>query len=312
MTSASNSLRRARPLLGTFVEIALEGAPRAAMNAAADAAFAAIAEVHRLMSPVEPMSDVARVNRQAASHAVRVHPWTYAVLEAALELHRRSAGLFDVSAHAGSAPPPLKGREGRGVMLATRRAGPPTCPRPDGLGRPPPQGRRGDLELLPNLRVRFIRPGLAIDLGGIAKGFAVDRAVAALKARGVPRGLVNAGGDLAAFGAEAFPVHLRDPRRLLCRIALADAALASSGAAADAPAAAAIIDPRSGRAAPRARAASVRASSCMLADALTKVVTIAGEAAASLLNHFGASAIFAEAGAISVTPDWQEEVALVA
>src|SRR6266436_2823256 len=97
MEAAPVSIRRARPLLGTFVEIAVAGQTFDAAEAAVEAAFSAVATVHRLMSFHETDSDVSRLNRGAASGAVRVHDWTYQVLEAACDLHCRSGGIFDIS-----------------------------------------------------------------------------------------------------------------------------------------------------------------------------------------------------------------------
>ena len=97
MEAAHASIRRARPLLGTFVEIAVAGATVSAMEAGVEAAFAAVATVHRLMSFHEATSDVSRLNRDAWSGAIPVHGWTYQVLETALDLNRRSAGVFDVA-----------------------------------------------------------------------------------------------------------------------------------------------------------------------------------------------------------------------
>src|SRR6266436_9830230 len=71
------NIRRARPLLGTCVEIQASGASRADVNAGIDAAFDAVAKVHRLMSFHEPDSDVSRLNQSASSHPVSVEPWTY-------------------------------------------------------------------------------------------------------------------------------------------------------------------------------------------------------------------------------------------
>src|SRR5215471_2367591 len=92
-----HSIRRAQPLLGTFVEIAAAGAASDALQPAIDSAFSAVAQVHRLMSFHDPQSDVSRLNRQAFRRAVSVHPWTYKVLEAAREFNRRSYGVFDVT-----------------------------------------------------------------------------------------------------------------------------------------------------------------------------------------------------------------------
>src|SRR5579872_3587135 len=97
MAAASNRIRRARPLLGTFVEIEAAGPAQAEVVGAIDAAFNAVSGVHRLMSFHEPDSDVSRLNREAFDRPVKVHEWTFAVLEASVELHRQSNGLFDVT-----------------------------------------------------------------------------------------------------------------------------------------------------------------------------------------------------------------------
>src|SRR5215471_11476988 len=97
MEAARASICRARPLLGTFVEIAIAGAANSATEAAVEAAFAAVATVHRLMSFHETASDVSRLNRDAWRKAVEIHDWTYQVLEIAHDVHRRSAGAFDIA-----------------------------------------------------------------------------------------------------------------------------------------------------------------------------------------------------------------------
>ncbi|HEY4911164.1 MAG TPA: FAD:protein FMN transferase [Methylomirabilota bacterium] len=157
-------------------------------------------------------------------------------------------------------------------------------------------------------------------MGGIAKGFAVDRAIACLRASGVPQGLVNAGGDLAAFGEDASVVLIRDPRhpgRELCRIDLMYAALASSGGRIDLFESAAtdseILDPETRAPACGIRGATVRAPSCMIADALTKVVMLTGEPATALLARYGASALFvSENGELRATRDWSDELHVAA
>ena len=81
MTPACDSVRRARPLLGTFVEISASGTYPGDLHAAVSRAFDIVADVHRLMSFHDRDSDVSRLNREAATRPVAVHPWTYEVLE---------------------------------------------------------------------------------------------------------------------------------------------------------------------------------------------------------------------------------------
>jgi thiamine biosynthesis lipoprotein len=295
-------IRRARPLLGTFVEIAVDGQTFDAAEAAVEAAFAAVATVHHLMSFHEAASDVSRLNRGAASGAVRVHGWTYQVLEAARDLHRRSGGMFDIS-----------------VAPALQRLG--LLPGASPSQAEAPGGVHDRIQLLPENRVRFADLSVRIDLGGVAKGFAVDRAVEVLRSHGIAEGLVNAGGDLRAFGPRCCAVDIRDPRqpdRPLYRVALRDAALASSAGRFD-PACSrhafdsGVIDPLTAMPVRAIIGATACAPSCMIADALTKVIMNAGEGAAAILEHYGANALFVSArGQVHITADWKNEVHLAA
>src|SRR5579871_3002885 len=154
MAAASNrvhtKLRRARPLVGTFVEIEAEAAPGADLDAAINAAITDGAEVHRLMSFHETDSDISRLNREAHMRPVVVHEWTYQVLQAAIELNRRSGGVFDVTV-----APVLQAKG-----LLPRLVGEAPV-----AGAPPRDG----LELLAGHAVRFGSPDVRIDVGGIAK-----------------------------------------------------------------------------------------------------------------------------------------------
>jgi FAD:protein FMN transferase len=302
MAVVSDSIRRARPLLGTFVEIELAAAGRSEMEAAIDAAFDAVAEVHRLMSFHEPDSDVSRLNRDACSRPTKVDPLTFQVLEAAVELYRLSGGVFDVTI-----APALQA-----MGLLPCLSGDPVLSRP---------ARFADaIELLPEHMVRFRSAGVTIDLGGIAKGFAVDRAVDALRRLGIASGMVNAGGDLRAFG-EPRTVHVRDPRdpnRSICRIDVADDALASTALRFDLfdgvrSGSSAVIDPSTSRPAGSIDGVTVRARSCMIADALTKVVMISASDSGGLLEHYKASALLVGAGRdVQITSDWNHAVHLAA
>ncbi len=303
MATAFDSVRRARPLLGTFVEIEVAGLARSGMNTAIDAAFEAVAGVHRLMSFHEPDSDVSRLNREAGIRPVSVHAWTYQVLEAAVEMHRRSNGIFDVAV-----APAL---QAMGLLPWLSDDVPVEA-----------EARSFDaIELLEGRTVRFRQANIRIDLGGIAKGFAVDRALEALRGSGAAGGLVNAGGDLAAFGAAPQSIHIRhprDPRRSICSVEVADEALASTARRFDPfqseeTAGSAIVDPGNRKLANAFDGATVRAPSCMIADALTKIVMIAGTEATELLEHYNASALLISTnGDVQISPGWQHAVYLAA
>ena len=267
-------VRRARPLLGTLVEITAAGESQAAVMRAIDAGFAAVTKVEALMSFHDRHSQLSRLNRLAHRTAVRVHPWTWNVLQCAQKLSRATHGLFDISI----------GHELVRMGYLPRLSSP----------RPNIKGDFRDIELLPGHRVHFRRP-LCIDLGGIAKGYAVDRAVAHLRACGAASGIVNAGGDLRVFGPVSRRVHLRDPANPGTLIPFADL---SNGALATSAAyfsrtrwrgrtITPLIDGRRRNATDTAFSISVSAPTCMLADALTKVALLKGPKARAAVRRLG-------------------------
>ncbi len=291
MTSPSASLRRCRPLLGTFVELPVQGRDERLLERAAAAAFAAVETVQSLMSVHDPASEVSQLNRRAHRERMRISEHTWRVLAAARRISRATAGHFDVAV----APTLLR------WGYLPRHAVPVRAAR----------GRWHDIDIAEDRTVRFARP-LAIDLGGIAKGYAVDCALDALDRHGIERALVNAGGDLAARGEAAHAVWIRHPHApaLLAAGELRDAAIATSSSAATrrtrgdrvvAPQ----VDPVRREAGLSFASVSVRAASCMMADALTKAVLAAGNHAPAWLAAFRAEAlVVAHDGAIRATPGW--------
>jgi thiamine biosynthesis lipoprotein len=278
-TNAQIEVRRCRPLLGTFVEIQAFGSNASDLESAVVAAFLAITQVHRLMSFHDPESDVARMNRDAYYKAVRLHPWTWRVLKSAQGFSRKTDGIFDITT------------AGQLVKLNYL----PRC------GARFSKGNWRDIILEITGHVRFRRP-LLIDFGGIAKGFAVDRAVEVLKRNRVVSGIVNAGGDLRVFGSASQLVHLRhpvEPKRAAGALRLRERAIATSGiyfartknrGRCVSP----MVDGRTGRAACEFISVTVAAANCMTADALTKVVFVLRERAAPLLARCSADALLLE------------------
>jgi len=243
-------VRRAQPWLGTLVSIDIADAADGALCARAfTAAFAAVGRVHRAMSVQDRASDIARLNAAACGDSIVCDPWTIEVMRIASRLHAATGGMFDVALGTGRGPT-YRIADARSVIKL------------DGHSR--------------------------IDLGGIGKGYAVDRAVAALRACGIRCGLVNAGGDLRAFGRGAWPIVVRGGSSL----ALEHGAIATSqycdGRSPyrnDA-----LVLPSTCSVHRLDGSVTVAAPRCVLADALTKVVALSGDASHPLLHRVGGRA----------------------
>jgi len=259
--------------MGTLLQIAARGPDQLAVEAAMEAALNAVDRVDRLMSFHRADSELTRLNCYASRTPVEVNPWTYGVLRRAVRFAALSNGLFDVTV----APVLIE----RGLL-------------PPLEGAAAGDGKWQDIVLLPHSRVLFERP-MQIDLGGIAKGFAVDRAIHALHQGGCTDAMVNAGGDLRAYGKERRPIYLRRRAGLLQVAELRCGAIATSTPYAQAPERLAqpigcIVDPAARDAWHGAGSVMIAARSCVIADALTKVAALSGPACAPLLAKFGAHA----------------------
>lgn len=275
-------MRRAQPWLGTLVDISIPDVPDATQRARHfQAAFACVAEVHRLMSFHTADSDIGRINRAVVGQAVQIDAHTAKVIDTALMLHAASSGIFNISC---------------GTRLVQWKLLPnPAEPTTDAL--PEFQAQDCGLEFTDRQVVRKTRPVL-IDLGGIAKGYAVDLAIAALHAVGVRSACVNAGGDLRVLGKHPYPILVRNPRQIHtagAQLRLTEAALATSANYFSrrkfaGNTVSALIDGSTGAPIDSEASVSVIAPSCMLADALTKIVLASGDVAHSLLPRFGARA----------------------
>ena len=228
------------------------------------------------MSFHEPLSDVSRINRAGAGRPVPVDPCTFAVLTEAQRMAEASNGIFDITV----APD----------LVAWGFLPHPDAPEPD------PTASWRDIELLPANEIRLRRP-LWIDLGGIAKGYAVDRAVAAMNLPPEVQCSVNAGGDLRIQGPESERILLRAPAEggQVPVVELENAALASSSGRDD------LHEIGGGKVGPHveggthrdvgtATFVSVVAQDCVTADALTKIVLALGAGADAILKAHSATA----------------------
>jgi thiamine biosynthesis lipoprotein len=270
-------MRRCRPALGTFVSVELhdlddDGAVSGYALAAIDEAFTAIDTVQSLMSFHDPRSELSRLNATAHRSPQRVSAQTFAVLSAARDLFERTDRRFDCAVGARLAHQDMLPNHHDADWLHAAL-----------------DGTSADLELHPDGCVSYRRP-LCLDLGGIAKGYAVDRAIDTLARCGIASAVVNAGGDLRVLGATERAIHIRDPHdasRLRFAGSLADGAIATSASYY----ATALIDPTTAEALVDERSYSVIAPTCMIADGLTKALAVSREAAPTFLAHYGAEAL---------------------
>ena len=249
-----HTVARLRPALGTLVSIEATAPSEALAERAVAAGFGAIRAVESRLHPTRPGSDLARLNHAGPGGRLPVHPSTATILRLCRELHRDSCGCFD---------PALPGRGSVMHWL------------PAGLG------------------AVIVKRRACVDLGGIAKGYAVDLAVEAMRRAGAINGLVNAGGDLRVFGARAWPIWLRSSSDAASELLLRDCALAASDPAAldRPPEHRGYYAGRKHGASRQFPAVTVLAPSAAVADALTKVLMQAAPArAAAMLALYHARA----------------------
>lgn len=233
--------KRLRPAMGTWVAIEATAGVEPRAVAGIEAAYRAIAEQEWQLHPRRAGSDLEQINSAALHTPVPILDSTWRILKLAEAVHVLSDGAFD---------PCLPSHPGR---LSDLTLSPPGTDAPWALRRMP----------------------LLIDLGGIAKGYAIDCAIEALRAAGCTSGLVNAGGDLRVCGRSQ-SVLLRRANGICVPFTLSEQALAASDVdARQRPPEHQGYYRRSGVAFPAQRYAAVVASTAAVADALTKCVLLA-------------------------------------
>ena len=262
--------RRAQPLLGTLVEVALLCPSEAEFMRVSSLAFRCVDAYHARMSFHEADSDVRTIAAAPAGTTLHVAPITWAVIAAAQRFEAESGGVFNVAV----APEMVR----RGRLPAPLRPTTPTALASSCCVA---------LRLDDGARITVVHP-VWIDLGGIAKGAAVDAALALIRAEGVPAALVNAGGDIAMYGDHPHPITVLGPHGAHVEAgSLADGAIATSGPCDDREGAGpALVSEAVARWADRS--VSVVAPTCQTADALTKIVAVLGPDAAPLLARHAA------------------------
>ncbi len=264
---------REEAIMGTAVRVELwhedATAARAAMRAVMD-------EMHRIdasMSPYKHDSELSRINREAAQKPVPISQEMFDLIARSIEFSQLSGGAFDITFSS------------VGYLYDYREHVKPTDAQ---IAKALPGINYRHLRLDPKARtIHYARPGVRIDLGGIAKGHAVDNCIAILKNRGITNAIVTAGGDSRLLGdrrGRPWNVGIRDPRQrgeVAAVLPLADVAISTSGDyerffEEDGVRHHHIINPRTGKSATGVRSVTIIGPDGITTEGLTKSVFVKG------------------------------------
>jgi thiamine biosynthesis lipoprotein len=268
-------VHKAKYIMGTVYEIAVYDDQPERASRAIDKAFAEIVRLDAMLSNYKPDSDLSRLNRDAHYHAEKVPIDLYRVIEESVRYSKVSDGKFDITVA------PLVDL----WKAALRGERVPTEAEQEKLRACVGYEK---IELIPPASVEFHSPCMRIDVGSIGKGYAVDRAVAILRANGIVNALVDAGqstiyGMGAPPGKSAWEVHLRDPsNRVDPQVMLSENSVSTSE---QTPAsllgietAGHIIDPENGKPLETKYALSIVAKTGTASDALSTTLLLVGPA----------------------------------
>ncbi len=264
---------RDEAIMGTSIRVELWSDDRATGAAAIAAVMNEMHRIDHAMSPFKPESELSRINRDAARQPVPISQEMFGILSRSIEFSKLSDGAFDITfASAGHLYDYRQRILPTEEELATARAA---------------IGYR-NLILDPRTRtVRFARQGMRIDLGGFAKGHAVDNGAAILRRRGISNAIVTAGGDSHIVGdrrGRPWTIGIRDPRRpgeVVAVLPLEDVALSTSGDYErffenDGVRCHHVIDPKTGKSPSSVHSVTVVAADGLTSEAFAKIVFVRG------------------------------------
>jgi thiamine biosynthesis lipoprotein len=293
--AATDWLKREEAIMGTAIVCELWCETAAAGEAAIAAVMAEMHRIDRTMSPHKDDSELTRINRGAGAAPVRLSDEMTSLLTRAESFARLTGGAFDITYAAVG-------------QLYDYRAG--VRPTPEALARACRAVGWRHLALDRGARtVRFTRPGMRIDLGGFAKGYAVDNAARILRAQGIRHAMVSAGGDSRVIGdrrGRPWTIGIRDPRGgpadVVAVLPLEDVSISTSGDYeryfdAGGERFHHLIDPATGRSPASVRSVTVLAADGLTSEALSKAVFVLGTARGlALIDSFpGVDAIVVDA-----------------
>ncbi len=269
----SGWIKREEAIMGTAISVELWHEDHSAGVSAIDAVMDEMHRIDRAMSPHKAESELSRINRDAALAPVPLSAEMTCLLLRARQFSELTDGAFDITYAAVGRLFDYRQRiRPSEAALALARAA---------------VGYRHLLVDACARTVRFGRPGMCIDLGGFAKGHAVDQAAAILRQRGVAHANVSAGGDSRVIGdrrGRPWMIGIRDPRRpgeMVAVLPLEDTSISTSGDyeryfESDGQRFHHLIDPSSGRSPSTVHSVSILADDGLTTEALSKAVFILG------------------------------------
>jgi len=287
--------RRVDGIMGTRIFVELWADDPAKGEQDIDAVMAEMRHIDDSMSTFKPTSEVSMVNREATKHPVVITPELFGLLQTALEYSRITHGAFDIT------------YASVGYMYDFH-----THERPSAAqikAALPAIGYQHVVLDPKRHTVYFDHPGVRIDLGGIAKGYSVDRGIAILQARGITNALVNAGGDSRVIGdrrGRPWMVgiqHPDHPDEVVTRFPLVNQAFSTSGDYEryfmdHGVRYHHIINPRTGDSGRAVRSATIIAPTATRTDGLSKTAFVLGATAALKIYNS-----LPDVAAIIITPD---------
>ena len=299
---------REEAIMGTAVRVELWHEDATAARAAMGAVMDEMNRIDALMSPYKPDSELSRINREAAQKPVAIGKEMFGLIARSIEFSKLSDGAFDITFSS------------VGYLYDYRKHLKPTD---EQIAKVLPGINYRHLQLDPKAQtIHYARPGVRIDLGGIAKGHAVDNCIAILKSRGITNAIVTAGGDSRLLGdrrGRPWSVGIRDPRRggeVVAVLPLADVAISTSGDyerffEEDGVRHHHIINPKTGKSATGVRSVTIIGPDGITTEGLTKSVFVKGPKAGMRLIESleGVDAIIIDdAGRMSYSPGLRNAV----
>ncbi len=294
------------PVLGTFARLKFWAPPATAESAAEDIT-AELYSLHRTLNLFDPKSELSRLNRTAPGTSFHCSPKLWNILVASRRAWRETGGAFDVTVG------PLMRLWGFHRKRKTL---------------PTPEEVRKTLEAVgfDKLRfddarhtVAFTHPGMDIDFGGIAKGYALDLCAEVCRKHGIQRGLIDLGGNIRCLekpppGRSAYEIGIRDPfqtSRILGTVLLGNTSVATSGdyeqfVILDGKRFTHIVDPRSGMPVREVAAVTVITPRGVDSDVFSTAIFVAGaKLAQTFVHRHPGSAVLRVTTTAAGVPQWQ-------